>query len=83
MRYRIENYESMPGLFSSLKEEATMQRLDQRLWGLFIELLQVMSVIVDDLDEQELLEKIFQSEKISKMISHILRDDPGELNKVA
>lgn len=83
MRYRIENYESMPGLFSNLKEEATMQRLDQRLWGLFIELLQVLSVIVDGLDEQELLEKIFQNEKISKMISHILRDDPEELNMVA
>jgi hypothetical protein len=83
MRYRIENYESMPGLFSGLKENAVKQRLDQRLWGLFLELLQIIAVIVDGLDEQELLEKIFQNEKICQMINHILRDTPEILNDAA
>jgi predicted nucleic acid-binding Zn finger protein len=83
MKYRIENYESMPGLFSGLIEDTTKHRLDQRLWGLFIELLQIITVIVDDLDEQELLEKIFQSEKIYQMINRILRDDPKRLNDAA
>jgi len=39
MRYRIENYESMQGLYSEIGEEAIQQRLDRRLWGLFIEIL--------------------------------------------
>jgi hypothetical protein len=73
----------MPGLFSGLKENAVKQRLDQRLWGLFLELLQIIAVIVDGLDEQELLEKIFQNEKICQMINHILRDTPEILNDAA
>jgi hypothetical protein len=73
----------MPGLFSGLIEDTTKHRLDQRLWGLFIELLQIITVIVDDLDEQELLEKIFQSEKIYQMINRILRDDPKRCNEAA
>jgi len=39
MRYRIENYESMQGLYSEIGEEAIQQRLDRLLWGLFIEIL--------------------------------------------
>jgi predicted nucleic acid-binding Zn finger protein len=35
LKYRIENYETMPGLFSEVKESAAQQRLDQRLWGLY------------------------------------------------
>ena len=37
-RFRYENYESKTGMFLQIKEEATLQRLSQRLWGLFIEL---------------------------------------------
>ena len=83
MRYRIENYESIPGLFSELKEATVKQRLDQRLWGLFIELLQVIAKLIEDLDEQELLEKIFQNEQVSQMINHILRGDPDRYKKAA
>jgi predicted nucleic acid-binding Zn finger protein len=83
MRYRIEHYESMAGLFSEVKEAAVKQRLDQRLWGLFIELMQIIAVLFEDIDEQELLEKIFQNEKVSQMINHILRDVPSQLKKAA
>ena len=33
--YRMENYVTMEGLFSQIKEDAIKQRLNQRLWGLF------------------------------------------------
>ena len=36
MRYRIEKYESMQGLFSELTEKVIQERLDRRLWGLFV-----------------------------------------------
>jgi hypothetical protein len=37
MTHRVEHYESIAGLVSNLKEATVRQRLDQRLWGLFIE----------------------------------------------
>lgn len=83
MKYRVEHYESMTGMFLGVKEETVKQRLDQRLWGLFIELVQVIAVLFEDIDEQELLEKIFQSEIASQIINNILRDDPNQLNKAA
>lgn len=83
MRYRVENYESMPGLFSVIGEDFVKQRLDQRLWGLFVELMQVIAIIFEDMDEQELLEKIFQNERVSQMIEHILKVDPHEWIKAA
>jgi hypothetical protein len=83
MKYRVEHYESMTGMFLGVKEETVKQRLDQRLWGLFIELVQVIAVLFEDIDEQELLEKIFQSEIASQIINNILRNDPNQLNKVA
>ena len=83
MKYRVEHYESMTGMFLGVKEETVKQRLDQRLWGLFIELVQIIAVLFEDIDEQELLEKIFHSEIASQIINNILRDDPNQLNKVA
>jgi hypothetical protein len=83
MKYRVEHYESMAGLFVGVKEEAVKQRLDKRLWGLFIELIQVITILFEDIDEQELLEKIFHNEKVSQIINHILRDDTNQLNKAA
>ena len=59
--------EWVSGCFQNLQ-----QRLDQRLWGLFVELMQIITVLFEDIDEQELLEKIFQNEKVSQMINHIL-----------
>lgn len=83
MRYRIEHYESMTGLFDNLKEAAVKQRLDQRLWGLFIELIQILAVLFEDIDEQELLEKIFQNEKVNQMVDHILKVKPNNIENAA
>lgn len=79
MRYRVEKYESMPGLFSNVREATVQQRLDQRLWGLFIELMQIIVVLFEDIDEQILLEKIFHNDHVSQMINYLLS---GKFNQI-
>lgn len=63
-RFRFENYESKTGMFAEIKEEATIQRLNQRLWGLFIEIVKVIEAIFIEIDEVQLLEKIMQDEQL-------------------
>jgi len=72
MRYRIDKYETMYGLFSDVKGSVIEQRLNQRLWGLFIELTQIIKIIFDEIDEQELLERIFQNEQAHECIARLL-----------
>lgn len=72
LRYRYEEYESINGLFSRIKESATRQRLNQRLWGLFLELLQIIETIFEDMDEQWLLERILHDEQAYERITRLL-----------
>ena len=74
MRYRIDKYETMSGLFSEVKESVIEQRLNQRLWGLFIELTQIINIVFDEIDEQELMERIFQNEQANEYIAQLLID---------
>jgi len=74
LRYRVDNYESMNGLFSEISESAIQQRLNQRLWGLLIELLQIIATVFDQIDEQELLERIFQNDQANELIARLLGD---------
>ena len=74
LRYRIENYETIEGLFSQIKEATIKQRLNQRLWGLFIELMQIIESVFGEIDEQELFERIFQNEVACRRISRLLDD---------
>jgi len=82
MRYRIENYESMTGLFFEMKEATVQQRLNYRLWGLFIELVQIIETLLVGADEQELFERIFQNDQVYERISRLL-DDTGSTNAAA
>jgi len=72
MKYRIENYESMQGLFSEIGEAAIQQRLDRRLWGLFIEILNIIESLFDGIDEDELIKKIFNDETAREKIVLLL-----------
>jgi hypothetical protein len=54
MRYRIENYESIQGLFSEVAEKIVQERLDRRLWGLFIEILEIIESLFEGIDEDEM-----------------------------
>ena len=72
LRYRFEKYESIGGLFSQIKEEVLEQKLNQRLWGLFLELLKLIEIIFEDIDLDELVEKIFQNQEAYKKLASIL-----------
>ena len=78
MRFRIAHYESMNGLFAELSEQMIQKRLDERLWGLFVELLNVMTKLFDDIDENEVMEKIFENDEARNMIARLF-DDPNYL----
>jgi predicted nucleic acid-binding Zn finger protein len=82
LRYRYEEYESINGLFARIKESATRQRLDQRLWGLFLELLQIIRMIFEDIDEQQVLERILNDEQAYGRIARLL-ERPDTVNAVA
>lgn len=82
MRFRIEHYESMNGLFSELSEQVIQKRLDQRLWGLFIEILNIIEILFDDIDENELMSKIFENDEARNKIAKLL-NNPEKLNCAA
>ena len=82
IRYRIENYESMQGLFSELTEKVIQERLDRRLWGLFVEILNIIESLFDGIDEDELIKRIFHDENARRRIA-LLLNEPEKLNAAA
>ena len=52
-----------------MKEGIIQERLNERLWGLFIELLRLIEALFEEVDEVDLLEKIFNDEKAFDMIN--------------
>jgi hypothetical protein len=74
-RFRYENYQSKAGMFIQIKEEATLQRLSQRLWGLFLEIVKIIAVIFEGVDEVELLEKIMHDQQIYEKVKRLWGDN--------
>jgi predicted nucleic acid-binding Zn finger protein len=68
-KFRYENYESKTGMFAQIKEEATLQRLNYRLWGLFLELVRVIAAVFEDIDGEKLFEKIIRDEQVYEKIA--------------
>lgn len=82
MRYRIENYESIQGLFSELSEKIIQERLDRRLWGLFIEILEIIESLFEGIDEDEIIKRVFNDDNARRRIALLLKE-PEKLNIVA
>lgn len=57
-------------------------RLDERLWGLFIELIRLIEVLFDGIDEMEILERILRDEEAYEMIRKLLPEE-SELQNAA
>jgi hypothetical protein len=76
LKYRFEHYETKGALFNQVKEGIIQSRLDERLWGLFIELIRLIEVLFDGIDEMELWERILNDEKAYEMISQLLPNEP-------
>jgi hypothetical protein len=82
LKYRFEHYETKGALYNHLREGIIEYRLNERLWGLFIELIKLIEVLFDGIDEMELWEKILNDEKAYEMINRLLRKEP-EMQKAA
>ena len=75
LRYRFDHYESMGALFAEIKEGIISHRLNERIWGLFIELLKLIETVFIEIDEEQLLERIINDEKTYEKLAIIL--DPA------
>ena len=75
LKYRFEHYESKGELFDQVKETVIQYRLNERLWGLFIELLSIIEVLFEGIDEMEILEKIVNDENAYEILSRLLKDE--------
>ena len=72
LRYRFDTYETKGKLFDQIKEEIVELRLNERLWGLFIELLRALEEAFIEYDEQTILKNIFRNERAFARISMLL-----------
>jgi len=82
LKYRFEHYETKGALFNHVREGIIQSRLDERLWGLFIELLRLIEVLFDGVDELELWKRIINDEKAYQMIQRLLLGEP-DMQKAA
>jgi predicted nucleic acid-binding Zn finger protein len=80
LKYRFDTYESKGALFDQVKENIIQYRLDERIWGLFIELIRLLEVLFDEMDEMEMLEKIMRDERAYQLICKLIPDAQYEKN---
>ena len=80
LKFRFEHYETKGALFSHIRDGIIETRLNERLWGLFVELIRVMVVLFDDMDEMDLLTRILEDERAYEIISRLLPQEPDLQN---
>ena len=80
LKFRFEHYETKGALFSHIREGIIESRLNERLWGLFIEVIRVLEVLFDDVDQMDILQRILEDEKAYEMISRLLPQEPDLQN---
>lgn len=71
-RFRFDSYESKGELFRQAKAEIFRESLSERLWGLLLEVLSIVMEIFENQDEDELIEKMFNNEKIYQKIDRFI-----------
>ncbi len=71
-RFRFDNYESKGELFRQAKVEIFRENLSDRLWGLLLEILNMIIEIFENEDADELIEKMFNDEKVYQKIENLI-----------
>ncbi len=68
LRFRYDTYESKGLLFEGIKGQINQYKLNERLWGLLIELVNIIMDFIDNVDLMAIFEKssvmIMQMKKI-------------------
>ena len=65
----------LPTEFAGIKEGIISHRLNERLWGLFIELLKLIDTVLIEIDEDLLLERIINNDKAYEKLALILNPE--------
>lgn len=82
LRKRFEDYETKGALFRDSQEQMLELTLMHRLWGLFVEIVTQFAEMFGT-DTEELMEQMFQNEKVNKMIQKLLKDIPEKKSGAA
>jgi hypothetical protein len=70
-RFRYEHYESKGALYRSMNAEYLRMTLDKRLWGLFLETIQVIAQIFN-IDADELLQKVLTQQDAEQLLNQFI-----------
>ena len=74
IRNRIDKYESIGGVYRDTKESALELRLHERLLALLLAIIEVLETIFEQLDSEEVMEKLLNDEeafdKIKPLVGH-------------
>lgn len=83
LRNRIDKYESLGKLFENTKEDIIEMKLHERLIALLIAILDVIATLFEQLDEQEVFEKIINDEQAFEKIRLLINQPKNMLKNVA
>jgi hypothetical protein len=78
LRKRFDVYETKGSLFKTSQEYILELTLMHRLWGLFIEIVTQLSELFP-LDMEDLMEQLFQNERINNLLGTLLRSTPDTI----
>jgi len=73
LRHRFDQYETKGGVFTGTQQDMLSLRLNERLWGLFIELINILTDLFEKVDEQELISRIIGNQAAWEKIEPILQ----------
>jgi hypothetical protein len=66
LKYRIQAYETIGGIFRNVKQEYIEYKLNQRIMSVIVEILEILDFLIEDLDINSLAKKmILNSESLS------------------
>ena len=65
LRFRFDKYETKGPLFKDIKDDIIEHKLNERIWGLFIELVSIVLELFDEVDTEKLFKKIIENEKLA------------------
>ncbi len=76
LQYRFEHYESKGALFDQIQDGVFRHRLNERLWWLFVDLLNIIDALFDSaVDENDIIERIFADERAYELLNRVFSND--------
>ncbi|MDP6922996.1 MAG: transposase [Lutibacter sp.] len=73
LRHRFDQYETKGGVFVHTQQEMLSLRLSERLWGLLVEVLKIITELFEEVDEQELVSRIINNQEAWAKLRSIIQ----------